>query len=62
MTEAGYYFLSPEEAYRALSSNELPAEKVVWLTFDDSMIDFYRVAYPILKNMVLKQQTMSLRD
>lgn len=49
MTEAGYYFLSPEEAYRALSSNELPAEKVVWLTFDDSMIDFYRVAYQSLK-------------
>lgn len=54
MTEAGYYFLSPEEAYRALSSNELPAEKVVWLTFDDSMIDFYRVAYPILKKYGVK--------
>ena len=54
MKEAGYYFLSPEEAYRALSSNELPAKKVVWLTFDDSMIDFYRVAFPILKKYGIK--------
>ncbi|MBJ8349549.1 polysaccharide deacetylase family protein [Streptococcus zalophi] len=45
----GYYFLTPEEAYRALSDNELPSEKVIWLTFDDSMVDFYNIAYPILK-------------
>ncbi|MGT2887404.1 polysaccharide deacetylase family protein [Streptococcus didelphis] len=49
LKEDGYYFLSPEEALRVLSQNELPAKKVVWLTFDDSMIDFYNVAYPILK-------------
>ncbi|MGT2745302.1 polysaccharide deacetylase family protein [Streptococcus phocae subsp. phocae] len=54
LKEAGYYFLSPKEAYRALSANELPAEKVVWLTFDDSMIDFYRVAFPILKKYQAK--------
>lgn len=54
MKEAGYYFLSPEEAYRVLSANELPAEKVVWLTFDDSMVDFYNVAFPILKKHGIK--------
>ncbi|EHI69367.1 polysaccharide deacetylase family protein [Streptococcus ictaluri] len=54
MTEAGYYFLTPEEAYRALSQNELPAQKVVWLTFDDSMIDFYNVAFPLLKKYKAK--------
>lgn len=46
--EAGYYFLTPEEAYRALTENSLPATKVVWLTFDDSLLDFYTQAYPIL--------------
>lgn len=54
LSEQGYYFLSPEEAYRVLSKNELPSDKVVWLTFDDSMIDFYRVAYPILKKYQAK--------
>ncbi|MGT2932607.1 polysaccharide deacetylase family protein [Streptococcus catagoni] len=54
LKEAGYYFLSPEEAYRLLSSNEVPAEKSVWLTFDDSMIDFYKIAFPILKKYQAK--------
>lgn len=49
LKEAGYYFLTPEEAYRVLTDNALPAEKVVWLTFDDSLWDFHDVAYPILK-------------
>lgn len=49
LKEAGYYFLSPEEAYKALTENSLPAEKVVWLTFDDSLWDFYDYAYPTLK-------------
>lgn len=49
LSDAGYYFLSPDETYRALSKNEVPSEKVVWLTFDDSMIDFYQQAYPIMK-------------
>ncbi|MGT2828662.1 polysaccharide deacetylase family protein [Streptococcus hillyeri] len=48
LKDDGYYFLSPEEAYRALTENSLPAEKVVWLTFDDSLWDFYDYAYPIL--------------
>lgn len=49
LKEAGYYFLTPEETYRVLTKNEVPSEKIVWLTFDDSMIDFYHAAYPILK-------------
>lgn len=54
LKEDGYYFLSPEEAYRVLTKNEVPAEKVVWLTFDDSMKDFYTTAYPILKKYQAK--------
>lgn len=54
MVQAGYYFLSPEEAYRALTENSLPQKKVVWLTFDDSLIDFYTVAYPILQKYGVK--------
>lgn len=47
--EAGYHFLTPQEAYRALTENALPADKVVWLTFDDSLWDFHAVAFPILE-------------
>lgn len=54
MVEAGYYFLTPEEAYKALTENALPAEKVVWLTFDDGDEDFYTNAYPILKKYEAK--------
>lgn len=54
LKEDGYYFLSPEEAYRVLTKNEVPTEKVVWLTFDDSMKDFYTTAYPILKKYQAK--------
>ncbi|MGT2636661.1 polysaccharide deacetylase family protein [Streptococcus ratti] len=54
LSEEGYYFLSPEEACRALSQNTLPAKKVIWLTFNDSLIDFYTVAYPILKKYQAK--------
>ncbi|MGT2907386.1 polysaccharide deacetylase family protein [Streptococcus dentiloxodontae] len=54
LSEAGYYFLTPEEAYRALTENALPAEKVVWLTFDDGDEDFYSQAYPILKKYKAK--------
>ncbi|MGT2801060.1 polysaccharide deacetylase family protein [Streptococcus marmotae] len=50
LQEAGYYTLTPEEAYKILTENVLPKDKkVVWLTFDDSLWDFYRVAYPLLK-------------
>ena len=47
LKEAGYYTLTPEEAYRALTKNELPeGRKVVWLTFDDGITDFYTIVYP----------------
>lgn len=50
LQEAGYYTLSPEEAYKVLTENVLPqGKKVVWLTFDDSLWDFYDIAYPLLK-------------
>lgn len=50
LQDAGYYTLSPEEAYKALTENVLPqGKKVVWLTFDDSIWDFYDLAYPLLK-------------
>lgn len=54
MVDQGYYFLTPEEAYRVFDKNEKPAKKVVWLTFDDSMIDFYKIAYPIMKKYQAK--------
>lgn len=55
LQEAGYYSLSPEEAYKVLAENVLPqGKKVVWLTFDDSMIDFYIHAYPLLKQYNIK--------
>ncbi|EHJ57247.1 hypothetical protein HMPREF9318_00296 [Streptococcus urinalis FB127-CNA-2] len=54
LSQNGYYFLTPEEAFRILSKNEKPSHKYVWLTFDDSMIDFYNVAYPILKKYKAK--------
>ena len=40
LAKAGYYFLTPEEAYKAFTENALPAKKVVWLTFDDGNEDF----------------------
>ncbi|QXA18169.1 polysaccharide deacetylase family protein [Streptococcus gordonii] len=55
LKEAGYYTLSPAEAYKALTENVLPEnKKVVWLTFDDSLKDFYTQAYPILQKYQMK--------
>lgn len=55
LQEAGYYTLSPEEAHKVLTENVLPVgKKVVWLTFDDSLWDFYDIAYPILKKYNMK--------
>ena len=55
LAKAGYYFLTPEEAYKAFTENALPAKKVVWLTFDDGNEDFYTIAYPILKKYKAKK-------
>ncbi|MGT2716440.1 polysaccharide deacetylase family protein [Streptococcus respiraculi] len=53
--EAGYYTLTPEETYKILTENVLPkGKKVVWLTFDDSLWDFYSIAYPLLKQYNMK--------
>ena len=54
LAKAVYYFLTPEEAYKAFTENALPAKKVVWLTFDDGNEDFYTIAYPILKKYKAK--------
>lgn len=50
LKDDGYYFLTPKEAYKVLTENVLPNgnKKIVWLTFDDSLEDFYTQAYPIL--------------
>ena len=55
LKEAGYYTLTPEEAYKALTENVLPEnKKVVWLTFDDSLKDFYTNAFPLLQKYQMK--------
>ncbi|MGT2847279.1 polysaccharide deacetylase family protein [Streptococcus massiliensis] len=55
LKDAGYYPLSPAEAYKVLTENVLPEnKKVVWLTFDDSNEDFYTHALPILQKYKMK--------
>ncbi|WP_454388757.1 polysaccharide deacetylase family protein [Streptococcus sp. Marseille-Q8145] len=55
LKEAGYYTLTPDEAYKALTENVLPEnKKVVWLTFDDSLRDFYTNAFPLLQKYQMK--------
>lgn len=50
LKKAGYYTLTPGEAYRILVKNEVPkGKKYVWLTFDDGVEDFYTIVYPLLK-------------
>lgn len=50
LKKAGYYTLTPEEAYSILAKNEVPkGKKYVWLTFDDGVEDFYTIVYPLLK-------------
>ncbi|MBM7636329.1 polysaccharide deacetylase family protein [Streptococcus saliviloxodontae] len=62
MVEAGYYFLTPEEAYKVLTENVLPNgnDKIVWLTFDDSLWDFYSNAYPIMKKYQVKATSFAI--
>ena len=55
LQQAGYYAVSPEEAYKMLTENVVPKDKkAVWLTFDDSLWDFYDIAYPLLKKYGMK--------
>lgn len=51
LSNEGYYFLTPEEVHKVLTENVLPNgnQKIIWLTFDDSLWDFYDNAYPILQ-------------
>ena len=49
----GYYTLTPNEAYRVLTRQEVPVgkeNKIVFITFDDGYENNYSSAYPILKN------------
>lgn len=55
LKDAGYYPLTPAEAYKVLTENVLPEnKKVVWLTFDDSLKDFYTNAFPLLQKYDMK--------
>lgn len=47
----GYYTLTPEEAYLVLTENKKPAEKIVWVTFDDGYYNNYQFGFPILKEL-----------
>lgn len=49
-----YYTLTPEEAYIVLTENKKPAEKIVWVTFDDGYLNNYTEGFPILKKLELK--------
>ncbi|MGY3750219.1 polysaccharide deacetylase family protein [Vagococcus acidifermentans] len=53
LKEHDYYTLTPEEAYRVLTENKKPAEKIVWITFDDGYLNNYEDGFPILKELDL---------
>ena len=56
LSNEGYYFLTPEEVHKVLTENVLPNgnQKIIWLTFDDSLWDFYDNAYPIKQKYQVK--------
>ncbi|MCJ1995042.1 polysaccharide deacetylase family protein [Lactococcus piscium] len=54
LKNAGYYTLSPDEAYRVLTTNEKPADKIVWVTFDDGYKNAQETAVPILTELGMK--------
>ncbi|MDR0300264.1 MAG: polysaccharide deacetylase family protein [Streptococcaceae bacterium] len=43
------YTVSSDEALKILTTNTKPANKMIWLTFDDGYQDFYVNAFPLLK-------------
>ncbi|MDR2977762.1 MAG: polysaccharide deacetylase family protein [Streptococcaceae bacterium] len=43
------YTVSTNEAYQILNTKTKPAEKIIWLTFDDGYQDFYDHVFPLLK-------------
>jgi len=45
----GYTTVTASDAMRILTTDEKPSNKMVWLTFDDSMESFYTQVYPLLK-------------
>ena len=56
LKKAGYYTLTPEEAYRILAKNEVPkGKKYVWLTFES-----HTVNHPDLANSSLETQKNEL--
>ncbi|WP_395894153.1 polysaccharide deacetylase family protein [Bacillus safensis subsp. safensis] len=54
LKENDYVTLSPEEAYQVLTTNSIPSEKYVLITFDDGYTDNYTKAFPILKQYGMK--------
>ena len=54
LKENDYYTLTPDEAYTVLTENKKPAEKIVWVTFDDGYLNNYTEAYPILEKLEMK--------
>ncbi|MGX6962533.1 polysaccharide deacetylase family protein [Vagococcus xieshaowenii] len=46
-----YYTLTPQEAMEVFTSNKKPAEKIVWLTFDDGYYSQYKLVYPLLQQL-----------
>ncbi|KXT78860.1 Polysaccharide deacetylase [Streptococcus sp. DD13] len=59
LQKEGYYTLTPEEAYKALSENSLPKDqKVVWLTFDGGLSDIQQTVYPLLQKYQMVATSM----
>ncbi|MBW0256731.1 polysaccharide deacetylase [Bacillus sp. F2HM] len=54
LKENDYVTLSPKEAYQVLTTNSIPSEKCVLITFDDGYTDNYTKAFPILKQYGMK--------